>query len=177
MTIVARTEGESPATARAAQRTVWSVDPAHTLDTLRSMDQVLHDDLAGARVPAQMLAAFAGLALLLAAAGIYGIVSYSVAQRTREIGIRVALGARKADVLRLVVGQGFVPVLAGVAVGLIGGAGLSRVMSALLYGLSPSDPVTFLGLSAALAIVALLASWVPARRAARVDPTVALRHE
>ena len=124
-----------------------------------------------------LLTIFAGAALLLAAIGLYGVISYSVAQRTRELGIRIALGAQRSDVLRLVLRQGMTLVAMGVAFGLAASIGLTRLMSTLLYGVSATDPITFLILSSALLSVAFIACWLPARRASAVDPIVALRSE
>jgi putative ABC transport system permease protein len=124
-----------------------------------------------------LFAVFGGLALLLGAVGIYGVISYSVAQRTREIGIRMALGARRQEVLLLVVGQGAKLVLAGVAIGIVGGLMLTRLMSGLLYGVHTTDPLTYGAVAILLMFVALAACFLPARRAMRVDPMVALRYE
>ena len=124
-----------------------------------------------------MLGSFAVLALLLAALGVYGVVSQAVAQRTREIGIRMALGAGQRDVLKLVVRHGMLLTLLGVTAGLAGDFALTRWMTTLLFGVSPTDPLTFAVIALLLALVALLACWIPARRATRIDPLVALRHD
>jgi putative ABC transport system permease protein len=175
--LVMKTEGDPLALAAAVRTALWSVDPAEPVSRLRTMDQVIHEDLLGARVPAQMLGFFAGLALAPAAVGIYGVVAYAVVQRTREIGVRVALGARRADVLRLVVVQGLRPVVVGAVAGLAAALALSRSMTALLYGVSPADPATYVGVASLLAAVATVAIWIPARRAAGLDPAAALRIE
>jgi putative ABC transport system permease protein len=141
------------------------------------MNERLADVVAEPRFQTLLLGLFGLVALALVSAGIYGVVSYSVAQRTHEIGVRMALGAGRRDVLRLVVGQGMKPVLVGLAIGLAGALALTRLMKALLFGVSSSDPLTFGSIALLLALVALLACWVPARRATRVNPTVALRQE
>jgi putative ABC transport system permease protein len=124
-----------------------------------------------------LLLLFAGVAVALATVGIYGVISYSVTQRTHEIGLRMALGARQADVLRLVVGQGALLAGAGIAIGLLAGLAVTRTMAALLFGVQPHDPLTFGVVALMLALVTLLAAYIPARRAARVEPMTALRHE
>ncbi|HWR54382.1 MAG TPA: ABC transporter permease [Bryobacteraceae bacterium] len=144
---------------------------------VRTMDQIVSASIADRRFSMLLLGIFAGLALLLAGVGIYGVISYTVAQRTREIGIRMALGAGQADVLKVVVAQGMLPVLAGLAIGLAASFGLTRLMAGMLYGVSAGDPVTFIGVALVLAAVALIATLVPARRATRVAPVVALRYE
>jgi len=124
-----------------------------------------------------MLSLAGGMALLLGAIGLYGVIAYSVSQRTREIGIRMALGAQREYILRLILGQGTKLALIGVATGIAAALGLSHFLSSLLYGVKPTDPLTFLGATIVLVIVALLASYIPALRAMRVDPVIALRYE
>jgi putative ABC transport system permease protein len=124
-----------------------------------------------------LLAAFAGTALLLAAAGIYGVMAYLVTRRTREIGVRMALGAVAGDVLRLVIGQGMWTTIIGMAIGIGGSFALTRTMQSLLFGVSTTDPLTLLGVVVLLAVVSFLACWIPARKATKVDPLVALRYE
>jgi putative ABC transport system permease protein len=124
-----------------------------------------------------LLSVFAGIALLLAAIGIYGMLSYSVQQRSQEIGIRMALGGRAADILRMIVGEGMKLAGVGIVIGVAGALGLSRLVTALLFGVKPYDPWTFVSVVAVLALVALAACWIPAQRATRVDPLLALRHE
>jgi ABC-type antimicrobial peptide transport system permease subunit len=141
------------------------------------MEQFLSSSLAPSRFNLFLLGVAAIAALLLASMGIYAVISYSVAQRTHELGIRVALGARQLDVLKLVVGSGLKMVLIGVALGLVGAYILTRVLSNLLYGISVTDPSTFVSMSLLLIIIALLASYIPARRATKVDPIIALRSE
>jgi putative ABC transport system permease protein len=141
------------------------------------MDQVVSGSLKDWRFHAVLLGIFAALALVIAAIGVYGVISYSIAQRTHEIGIRLALGAQRRDVLRLVVSQGARLALAGIAVGVLAAIGLTRLMASLLYGVTPTDPVTFIAVAILLLIVALVACYIPARRAMRVDPMVALRYE
>jgi ABC-type antimicrobial peptide transport system permease subunit len=144
---------------------------------VRTMNQIVSASIAGRRFSMLLLGIFAGLALLLAAVGIYGVISYTVAQRTREIGIRMVLGASRADVLKVVVTQAMLPVLVGVAIGLAASFGLTRLMAGMLYGVNAGDPVTLIGVALGLAAVALIATLVPARRATRVAPVVALRCE
>jgi len=141
------------------------------------MNEIVLASTAGRRFSMMLLGIFAALALVLAAVGIYGVISYAVAQRTHEIGIRMALGARASDVLRVVVAQSMAPVATGIAIGLAASFGLTRLMANMLYGVEASDPATFCAVALALSAVGLAASILPARRAVRIDPTTALRHE
>jgi len=141
------------------------------------LDSHLKMATAGTRSTASLFAIFAGLAVILGAIGVYGVISYSVAQRTREIGIRIALGARRSEIFGLVVGQGTKLAALGVGAGLIGAGLLTRLLATLLYGVGAADPSTFVAVGVLLMLVALAASYIPARRAMRVDPMVALRHE
>ncbi|HYM13375.1 MAG TPA: ABC transporter permease [Bryobacterales bacterium] len=176
--LVLRTASENPSSVAAAARsTVWSIDKDQPVADVRTMEQVVADAVAGRRFFLTLLSIFAVLALALAAAGIYGVMSYAVSRRTQEIGIRMALGAQPGDVLRLVIRQGMVLVLAGVAIGLVAALAVTRVLASSLYGVSPTDPATFAAVSVLLALVALAASYIPARRATKVDPMAALRSE
>ncbi len=161
----------------AIRQQVYQADPRQSIGNIATMDQLLGDAVAEPRLNAAMVGSFAGIALLLACVGIYGVVSYMVKQRTHEIGIRIALGAQKSDVLRMVMGQGLKLALIGVAIGIAGALGLTRFLSSLLYGVKPTDPITFIAVTLILLGVALLACYIPARRATKVDPMVALRHE
>jgi putative ABC transport system permease protein len=142
-----------------------------------TMDQLLADSLSRSRFTMLLLGIFAAVALLLAAVGIYGLIAYSVTQRAQELGIRIALGAERHDVLRLVLAQGTRLTLLGVAIGVLAAIAFSRLLSTLLFGVSATDPLTFAGVAALLAVVALAACFIPARRATKVDPMVALRYE
>ncbi|MEY2562844.1 MAG: hypothetical protein QOH88_1037 [Verrucomicrobiota bacterium] len=176
--IAVRTSPENPLTLLpAVQQSVWNVNKSVPLGNPRTMNDMIARTLLQKRFTMMLLSIFAGAALLLAAIGLYGVISYSVAQRTRELGIRIALGAQRSDVLRLILRQGMTLVAAGVIFGIAASLGLTRLIASLLYGISASDPITFLALSAALIIVAFIACWLPARRASAVDPIVALHAE
>ncbi len=177
MVLVVKTAGSPGALAPDLRRVVRSVDPGVPLFRVLTMDQVISDSLASRRLNLWLLALFAGIALALSAAGLYGVISYLVAQRTREIGMRMALGAQTRDVIALVMRQGSRLTIAGIAAGLLGALALTRWLESLLDGVSARDPLTFLGIAALLVAVALLAAWLPARRAARVNPMLAIRSE
>jgi putative ABC transport system permease protein len=177
MTIVLRTMGDALSQIAAARAAVAMVDPDQPIFEVKTMAQVLEEDLRQSVILIAIFGIFAGVALVLAALGIYGVVAHAVAQRTHEIGVRMALGAAIGDVVNLVVRQGFTPVAVGLAVGLAAGLAVSRLMSSVLYGVTATDPVTYVSVVGILAAVALLACAVPARRAARVDPLLALRAE
>ncbi len=175
-TAVIRTDRNPREVLAAVREEVRRLDP-HLPASGKQLEERLAMPLLPVRVAATLLGGFGLLALALAAVGIYGVMSYAVARRTREIGIRVALGARASNVMRLVVGQGMAPVLAGVAVGLAAALGLTRLAGSMLFGVSAADPLTYAGVAALLTAVALLACYVPARRATKIDPLVALRNE
>ena len=159
------------------QRAVWAVDPALPLADVRTMGDYYADSLARTSLTLVLLGVAGAMALLLGVIGIYGVVSYAVSQRTREVGIRMALGAQRSEIGGMFLRQGLALTLVGVAVGLAGAVGLARWMSVLLFGVSPLDPVTYVGVSVAMIATAGLATYVPSRRATRLDPNVALRVE
>jgi putative ABC transport system permease protein len=177
LTLVVRTKSDPLNLAEEVRQQVMKADPQQAVSNIASMDQVLSDSIASRRFTAALLGTLAVLGLLLASVGVYGVISYGVSQRTREIGIRMALGARQNDVLSLVVGQGMKLLLLGVGAGTFSALLLTPVMSGLLFGVRPSDPVTFAGSAIFLGLVAMLACYIPARRAAQVDPMEALRYE
>jgi predicted permease len=175
--LIAKTNGSAASAESAIREAVNSVDPTQPLTDFSTMDARIAESLGPQRFAANLLAVFAGLAILLAAVGLYGLISYNVAQRTNEIGIRMALGAGRSDVLRLILLQGAKLALAGAVAGIIIGLVLTRAMRSLLYGVSAADPASFVGAAVLLTLVALLACYIPARRAMKVDPMVALRYE
>jgi putative ABC transport system permease protein len=177
MRVVVRAAANPESLSAALRDVVSSVDKDEALSTVRSMDDVLNASVAQPRFSSQLLGLFAALALLLAAIGLYGLMAYSVSQRMSELGIRVALGASRQDILRLVLGHGSLLVVAGIGMGLLASVAAGRLISSLLFAVSPTDPKIFLAVATLLIAVAFIASYIPARRAMRVDPLVALRYE
>jgi predicted lysophospholipase L1 biosynthesis ABC-type transport system permease subunit len=177
---IVQTSGDPLSLVPAIRATLQSVDPGVPLERIQTMSERLHDSLSARRLALWLYGVPAVIAGLLAFAGIYGVTSYAVSQRTQEIGIRMALGARVQDVLTMVLRQGLRFILTGLALGLLGGLVLGRVLASMpqmLYGVSPADPATFLAVAFLLTTAALAACYLPARRAARIDPMVALRYE
>jgi len=177
MRVAVRTSGAAAAFAPGVRRLISGVDPTQPVYEFQTLEQALADSIAPRRFNLFLLGAFAGTALVLALIGIYGVIAYSVSQRTREIGIRLALGARRGEIVGMVVRQGMVFAVAGIAAGVAAALGLTRMMESLLYEVKPDDPWTFAVVAGTLGVTALLASWVPALRAALVDPLRALRYE
>jgi putative ABC transport system permease protein len=177
MTVVIKGNVEPASLSAAVRAQVAALDPSQPIYNIRTMEQIRDESVATEKLNLTLLILFASVALVLALVGIYGVMSYAVTQRTHEIGIRIALGAQATDVMRLVVGQGMLLAGAGVAIGLVLAFGLTRLMSTLLFGVSASDPLTFVAVASALALVAFVACYVPARRATKVDPVIALRYE
>src|SRR6266496_3859375 len=177
MAVVARTQSDPAGMALAIKQQIWKVDSQLPITKVETMNEVAAGSFAARRFNMLLLAIFAALAVVLAAVGIYGVMSYAVTQRTQEIGIRMALGARASDVLKLVIRSGVTLILLGVAIGIAGAAALTRLLATFLFGVTPTDTRVFLAVSAVLIFVALLACYLPARRSTKVDPLVALRYE
>jgi putative ABC transport system permease protein len=177
LAFVVRTKLEPASAASAVEGAIHSVDPDEPVYNVRSMRDVEAASLSPQRLQIALIGLFAALALILACMGIYGVMAYSVAQRTSEIGVRMALGAHTGNVLSLVLGEGLRLAALGAAIGLAGSLFAARLLSGMLFGVAPSDPATFAGVAMVLVLVALVACYVPARRATRVDPLVALRYE
>ena len=177
LTVAVRTAGDPNAYANQMRRAVQSVDPDQPIANVRTMDELIAQSVGQRRLSMLLLSLFSGIALVLASVGIYGLMSYSVAQRSRELGVRIALGAARSDVLRLVLRQGMSLALTGIVIGVGAAFALTRLIESQLYGVRATDPATFVGVAALLGVTALAANLVPALRATRVDPAVVLREE
>ena len=177
MTVIVKGSGDPNQLMTSVRRQVAAIDPSQPIYNVRTMDEIRAQSVAPERLNLTLLSLFAGVALLLASVGIYGVMSYTVTQRTHEIGIRMAIGAQTQDVFKMVIGQGMKLVLIGVALGLAGAFGLTRLMTSMLFGVGPTDPATFASIAVLLAGVALVACYIPGRRATKVDPVVSLRYE
>jgi len=177
MNVVVRSTRNPLAVASATRTAISSIDPDEATSSFRTLGEIVSTSAAGDRFNAFLLGAFGGIALLLTVAGIFGVLSYLVTQRTREIGLRMALGAQRYNILGAIVGHGMSLVLIGVGIGLAGAYGVTRWMSGFLFGVEPTDALTFLTVSGVLASAGFLACYLPAKRATGVDPLVALRHE
>ncbi len=177
MTVIAKASGDPNQLIGGVRQQVAAIDPDQPIYGVRTMHEIRAESVAPERLNLTLLSIFAGIALILAIVGIYGVMSYSVTQRTREIGIRMAIGAQPRDVFRMVIWQGMLLALIGVAVGLVGAFGFTRLMTTMLFGIEPTDPTTFAAIAVLLTAVALVACYVPGRRATKVDPVVSLRYE
>ena len=177
MSFALRTKGDPSSLASALQTQIHDLDSSLPVEDVRPLTSFISDSEGDARFRSILLGLFGVLALVLAAVGIYSVLAYLVVQRTHEIGIRMAPGAQPSDVLRLVIGQGMRSVLIGTAIGVAAALALSQLLATFLYGINDRDPLTFVGVSVLLTLIALVACYIPARRAMRVDPMVALRYE
>jgi putative ABC transport system permease protein len=177
MFLVVRTSSEPTSVAASVRRAAAEVDKSAAVSDVRTMERIVDEAVTQPRFNLFLLGLFSGIALLLSAAGIYGVTAYSVTQRTHEFGIRMALGAQVSDVLRMILKQGMLLISAGIAVGLLASFALTRLLRTLLFGVSVTDPLTFVAITLLLTLVALLACYIPARRATKVDSLVALRYE
>jgi ABC-type antimicrobial peptide transport system permease subunit len=175
--VIVRTAGASAGLLDSIRHASAQMSDQQVIYGVQSMDSLVSDSISSRRFLMILLVAFATLALVLASVGVYGVISYAVGQRTHEIGIRMALGARSQDILQLILGLGGKLAATGVVAGLVAALGLTRLMASFLYGVGATDPFTFAGVAVLLSVVALAACYIPARRAARVDPMVALRYE
>jgi putative ABC transport system permease protein len=177
MTVLIKGASDPNQLISSVRNTVKSIDPDQPIYNPLTMDEIRADSVAGERLNLTLFSLFAGIALVLAIVGIYGVMSYSVTQRTHEIGIRMAIGARPRDVFTMILGHGMKLALIGVVIGLVGAFALTRLMATMLFGVEPTDATTFAGISLILITVALLACYLPGRRATKVEPTISLRYE
>jgi putative ABC transport system permease protein len=177
MTVVVKGSGDPNQLISSARQQVKSLDPDQPIYSPRTMGDIRAESVAPERLNLTLLSLFAGIALVLAIVGIYGVMSYSVTQRTHEIGIRMAIGASRADVFRMILGHGMKLTLIGIAVGLVGAFALTRLMATMLFGVEPTDATTFASIAVLLIVIALLACYLPGRRATKVEPTISLRYE
>jgi ABC-type antimicrobial peptide transport system permease subunit len=177
MTLAARTSGAPANLSAAMVSEIHQLDPSLAVTKVRTMQSDLNSTLLPQRFNATLVGIYASVALLLALIGIYGVLAYTVSQQMHEIGVRIAIGAQRRDILALVLQRGFILATIGAAIGLAGAWVVTRFMATLLYGVQPRDPLTFIGVTFVMALTALLACYLPARRATRVDPIIALRHE
>jgi putative ABC transport system permease protein len=177
MSLALRTTVDVSSLAPAIRAAVWDVDPQIPAPELKTMRQIVSDSVTERRFDALLVSVFGGISLLLACLGVYGVVSYSVTRRTNEMGIRMALGSQPDQVRRLVLRQGMRPVMFGLLAGLLGAAGVARLLQSMLFEIGPLDPVTFVAVPTVLLLAALAACYFPARRAAHVNPVIALRYE
>jgi putative ABC transport system permease protein len=177
MTVIIKASGDPNQLIAAAREQVKQVDPDQPIYNIKTMDEIRAESVASERLNLTLFSIFAGIALILAIVGIYGVMSYSVTQRTHEIGIRMAIGAQQRDVFKMVIGQGMMLALIGIGVGLLGAFALTRLMATMLFGVTATDPATFAVIAVLLTAVALMACYLPGRRATKVDPVVSLRYE
>jgi putative ABC transport system permease protein len=177
MTVIIKGSSDPNQIIAFVRQQVKAIDPDQPIYNIRTMDEIRAESVAPERLNLTLLSIFAGIALILAIVGIYGVMSYAVTQRTHEIGIRMAIGAQPRDVFRMVIGQGMMLAFVGVVFGLVGAFVLTRWMTAMLFGVEPTDPATFASIAALLIGVALVACYIPSRRATKVDPVVSLRYE
>ena len=177
MEVVVRSPGSSAGVISAAKREIWSLDSEIPLNRVQSMDELLGESLAERQFNMSLLGLFAGLAMILVVVGVYGVISYNVAQRTNEIGIRIAIGAGRVSILKMILGQGAQMAAVGLAIGGLGAFAATRLMTKVLFGVAPTDPATFVVAMLLMTVTVIAACFVPAVRAMRVDPMVALRHE